>query len=209
MSNQRMRIAALTGSLTLTATMLLTPAVLAQDDDPTATFTDFASAFENLDLAALPTFFCADQSEALGGIGLDGLTAAMPPGFDFMLDAIDISMDIDKADVLSQSDTEAVIDVVATMTMSVDVEAMMPMLVEMMESFGATEEDIAQLQEEMMADVPEAETTTIAGQITLVPGETRPWLICSDLESLAGDLIGNMTDDSSDGMTDEGMVETA
>ena len=76
-----------------------------------------------------------------------------------------------------------------------------------MESFGATEEDIAQLQEEMMADVPEAETTIIAGQITLVPGETRPWLICSDLESLAGDLIGNMTDDSSDGMTDEGMVD--
>jgi hypothetical protein len=195
MTNPRMRLAAAAGSTALALSIVATPA-LAQDD-PAETFTDFAAAFETLDLVQLPTFFCADQADALGGIGLADLTAGMPPGFDFLFDAISIDLEVGSVEVLSQSETEAVIDVDAAASVEFDVEAIMPMMMEMAESFGATEEDLAQMQADMLADVPEAETIQITGEITLVPGEDRPWVICSDLGALSGGAM----------MADDGMAE--
>mgnify|MGYP001819158554 CR=1 FL=1 len=190
MSRSRARLAAVTGSLALSATMLLAPTAVAQDAGPEATLTDFASAVTTLDVATMPTFFCDEQAGALGGIGLADLTAGAPAGFDFMLDAISIGMEFDTLDVLSQTETEAVVDVAGTMSIDFDLEALMPMLTAMAEAFGADEEELAQMQEELMAEVPPAETVDIAGEVTLVPGETRAWVICSDLSGLMAGVMG-------------------
>ncbi len=212
MINPRTRMAAITGSLALTATLLAAPAALAQDEGPEAAFQDFADTFASLDLAALPTYFCADQAVGLGGLGVAELVEGIPPGLEFMLDAFDIQIDFESLDVVSQTDTEAVVDVVATMSTGFDVEGIMPMFVGLMESLGASEEEIAQMQAETLGEVPVSETARLEGQVTLVPGETRSWVICSDLGGLMAvddmsDMSGDDMDEAMEEATDEAMEE--
>lgn len=201
MTNPRMRMTAIAGSMALAMSLAATPAMA--QDDPADTFTDFAEAFQSMDLVALPTFFCAEQADSLGGIGMADLATGVPTGMEFLLDAISIDFQIESVEVLSQSETEAVVDVAATAAMEFDIEAVMPVLAGMLEGLGASEEEIEQLQAEMAAEIPEAETLEIAGEITMVPGEERAWVICSDLDSLAVDgMDDGMDEDEMDGEED-------
>jgi hypothetical protein len=203
MTNPRMRMVAIASSMALSLSMVAAPAVMAQDN-PEEALTGFAEALGSLDLVELPTYFCPEQVDSLGGIGLAGLTGGIPPGFEFLTDGISVEFDFDMIDIVSQSDAEAIAEVTATMAVEMDLESIMPMLTGMMEAFGATEEELAMMQEEIAGELPESEILNIAGQVTLVPGEARPWVICSELGALSGlDMDDDDMDD--DDMDDDDM----
>ena len=84
MSTSRLRAAAVAGSLALSLSTVSAPAAMAQDG-PEATITAFMAAIEAKDFAALPTYFCDDQADALDVFDMSEMAASMPPGIDASL----------------------------------------------------------------------------------------------------------------------------
>ena len=102
-----------------------------------------------------------------------------------LLDAFILDTEIASMEVVSQSDTEAIVQVDGSMTMDIDAEAMVPFIQALLEMSGmeATPETIEMFSGMMMSEF-EAESTEISEEITLVPGEDGGWLICDQLGAL-------------------------
>jgi hypothetical protein len=198
MSHTRTRLASIAGSLALTAALVSAPAVLAQDG-PEATVEGLLAAIEAKDFDALPSFFCAEFSDQVAAFDMSTLTDGMPPGLDAgaLLDAFILDTEITSLQVLSQSDTEAVVQLEGSLSMDINAEAMLPFIEALVEMSGmeVTPENLEMFSSLMLSEF-QAEETTISEQITLVPGEARPWVVCSELGAAGGGLDDGMADAS-------------
>jgi hypothetical protein len=201
MSNPRTRMAAFAGTLALSLSLVAAPAVLAQDG-PEATIEGLLGAIEAKNSEGMSAYFCAEFADQANALDFSAMTEGMPdsPEVQSLFDAIILDVEIASLEVLSQSDTEAIVELVASMTMDVDAEAMGPFVGVMLEMSGMpiTDENVEMFTGLMLAEF-EAESTDISEEITLVPGETMPWVICDEL---GADEI-----DETEGMVDEGMVD--
>jgi hypothetical protein len=186
------------GSLALAAALVSAPAVLAQDG-PEATVEGLLAAIEAKEFEALPSFFCAEFADQVAALDMSALTDGMPAGLDAstLLDAFILDTEIGSLEVLSQTETEAVVQLEASMSMDIDAEAMLPFIEALVEMSGleVTPETLEMFSGLMLSEF-QAEETAISEQITLVPGEDRPWVVCSELGAAAGAIDDGMTDAS-------------
>jgi len=201
MTNPRMRVAAVAGTMALALSAAAAPA-LAQDD-PAAAIEGFMDAVVAKDFEAMPALFCEAQAEQAAEFDLSSMADEMPPGMDAqsLLDAFVFDIQLDSIDVLSESETEAVVHVVGSMAMDVDPEPLVPFIELAIEEMGMPVDDatIDMVMALMLAEF-EAESETIDADITLVPGDAG-WLICSDLsfgdDMMEDDMMeDDMVDDS-------------
>ena len=207
MINPRMRVDAVAGSMALTLSIAAAPAMA--QDDPTATIQGFMDAVAAKDFEALPTFFCEAEAEQAMQFDLSGMAEGMPEGMDVdaILDAFVFDIQLDSLDVLSQTDSEAVVAVTGSMAMDIDPAPLVPFIESVIEMSGmeADEATVDMFMGMMLAEF-EAQAEDIDGEVTLVAGEegsAMAWLICSDLD-FGGD--DDMADDmAEDSMDDESM----
>jgi hypothetical protein len=198
MTNPRMRSVAIGGSMALALSIVATPA-LAQDD-PTATIQGFMDAIVAKDFEALPSYFCEAEADQAAQFDLAAIAGEMPEGLDVqsLLDAFIFDIQLESMEVISQDETEAVVAVTGTMAMDIDPEPLVPFVEAIIEMSGMeADEATVEMFMGMMTAEFEAQSESIDTEVTLVPGETRPWLICSDL------------DFSGDSVTDDGTTEGA
>jgi|GEM_PF-6239039 len=209
MTNPRMRMAAVAGSLALSLSFAAAPAVLAQEG-PEATIQGFMDAVVAKDFEALPSYFCEAQAAQAANFDMAALAEEMPPGLDVqsLLDAFIFDVTLDSIDVLSQTDTEAVTHVMGSMAMDIDVEVLTPFIEAIIEMSGmeADEDTIAMFTDMMLSEF-EAESIEIDDDVTLVAGEEMPWLICSDLGFGDDDMDDDMIDDGMSDDMDDDMAE--
>lgn len=183
-----MRVAVAAGSLALVASAVAAPAVFAQDG-PDATINNLVEAIEAKDFGALPTYFCDEFSDQMGGLDLASMTEGMPPGVDIqsLLDAFIIDVDVESADIVSQNESEAIIELVGSMSMSIDADKVGPFVEGLIGSMGeeATPDMVEMFSGMLLAEF-QAEATDISAQVTLVRDESGAWRICSDLGTSMG-----------------------
>ena len=196
MITSRMRMAAVAGSMALTVSLAAAPAVMAQDG-PEATIESFVAAIAAKDFEALPSYFCEEQADQAAQFDMSELTEGMPEGMPVemdvqaLLDAFIIAIQLESIDVISQSDTEAIVHVVGSMAMEVDPEPLVPFIEGIIEMSGMEPDEatVNMFMGMMMSEI-EIESEDIDTEITLVPGEEMAWLICSDLDLAGVDLGG-------------------
>jgi len=199
MSNSRTRMAAVAGSLALSLSMVSAPAVLAEDT-PQDTIENLMATIEAKDFEALPSFFCEEFAEEAGGLDFASIEADMPEGLDAnqILDAFILDTDITSMETISETEAEVILQVEGSLSMTIDPDAMGPFVEAMMEMSGleVTPETVEMFTGLVMSEF-EGESTDISDAITLVPGETMAWLVCSELG-------GDDDDEMSEGETTEG-----
>ena len=213
MSRPRTRLVALAGGLALSLSLAAAPVAMAQDG-PEAAVEDLLAAMEAKDFEALPSFFCEEHSDQLGTLDPEAMSEGLPPGMDInmLFDAFIIDTEVISTEVVSQSEDEAVVRLEGSMSMDVNADALVPFIEALLEASGmdVTEESVTMFTDLMMSEF-QAETTDILEEITLVPGETRPWLICSELGSISDEEMAedDMADDgmTEDDMSDDSMAE--
>ena len=209
MIDPRTRMAAVAGSMALTMSLAAAPVAMAQDT-PQDAIQGFMDAVVAKDFEALPGFFCEGEAAQAAQFDVSALAGDMPEGMDVqsLLDAFIFEVSLDTLELLSESDTEAVVHVVGTMGMDLDQEALVPFVEAVIEMSGMeVDEATVQMFMGIVASEFEAESETIDGEVTLVPGESG-WLICSDLDFGEADPEDDMSDDSMDGDSmDEEMTE--
>lgn len=186
----RMRMAAAAGSLALAISLVSAPVAFAQDDGPVATLEGLMGAIEAKEFDALQTYFCPEFADDMGGLDFASMSEGMPPGTDIdtLLDAFIFDVEIDSAEVVSQTDSEAIVDLTGSMSMDINADALGPFIEALLGSMGEeVTPDMVQMFTGLVLSEFEAESTDISAEIVLVPGETMPWVVCSDLSSDMGD----------------------
>lgn len=216
MTNPRMRMAAVAGSMALSMSLALAPAVMAQDG-PEATIQGFMDSVEAKDFDALAGYFCEAEAEQAAQFDVSAIAGEMPPGLDVqsLLDAFIFEVNLDSTEVVSQTDDEAVVRVVGSMAMDLNAEALVPFVEAVIEMSGMEVDDASiDMFMGIITSEFEAESEDIDAEVTLVPGDDG-WLICSDLDFGGDDMMDDdmMDDDVSDEMpvdddsSDDGMDE--
>jgi hypothetical protein len=174
------------GSLALAASLVAGPATLAQDG-PEATIEGFLAAVEAKDFEALPTNFSAEFADQVSDFDISSLVADLPEGTDpqSILDAFVLDAEIQSLELVSESDAEAIVKLVGTLSMSVDTTALGPLVEGLLEASGVeVTPDMVEMMMGLMAEeFATTESTVIDEEITLAPGETMPWVICDELGS--------------------------
>ena len=184
----RSRVAAISAGLVVALSLVSVPAALAQEEGPEVTVQNLLTAIEAKDFEALPAFFCEEFAAQADMFDLSALAGTLPAGTDAqsLLDAFILDTEVASLEVVSQSDTEAVVKLLATMSMSIDVEALAPFIEGMLAATGQeVTPDMVEMMTGMLATEFAAESTDIDEEITLVPGDTMPWLICDELGGTA------------------------
>jgi hypothetical protein len=180
---RRARAAVAAGALSLALSLVAAPAALAQEDGPEATMTDFLTAFEAMDIESLPGFFCAEyQGQALGWS--DAIASILPEGLDPgpLLEAVVIDAEVSSLETISQTEVDASVRLVATVSTAIDTEAVVSLLGEMATAMGQdVEPAVLEALATGLAGQFQFEPTVIDREVRLVPGDTRPWLICDQL----------------------------
>jgi len=175
----RMRMVAAAGSLALAVSLVSAPVAFAQDDNPVDTLNGLVEAIEAKDFESLPTFFCEEFAADMGGLDLASMAEGLPPG---VLDAFILDVELESAEVLSLTDAEAIVDMTGSMSVDINVDALMPFIEDLAAILGeeVTPDMVQMFTGPMLAQIP-TESTDISSEITLVRGETMPWVVCSDL----------------------------
>lgn len=187
-----MRMAAAAGSLALAISAIAAPAALAQDDSPEAAIQNLAAAIQDKDFESLPSFFCPEFAGNMGGLDLASMTEGMPEGIDVqsLLDVFEITVTVDSVDVVSQSDTEALVDMMGSMSIAINEDAIPGFVEPLLESMGEeVTPDMVQMFSGMMVSEFQAESTDMSTQLRLTRDETGAWQICSDIS-------GGMSDET-------------
>jgi hypothetical protein len=208
MTNPRTRVAAVGGSLALTMALALAPSAMAQDG-PADTIESFMEAVAAKDFEALPGYFCEAEADQAADFDVSALAGEMPEGFDVqaLLDAFVFDIELDALDVVSETETEAVVRVVGSMAMDLDQEALVPFVEAVIEMSGMeVDEATVAMFMDIVASEFEAQAETIDGDVTLVPGDDG-WLICSDLDFGSGESADDGMADESDDMSDDDMSD--
>jgi hypothetical protein len=189
MTDPRLRMAAVAGSLALSMSLTLAPAVMAQDG-PEATIQSFMDTLVAKDFEALPAFFCEEQAEQAAQFDVSSLAGDLPEGMDVqsLLDAFIFDISVDSMEVVSQTETDAVVHVIGSMSMDLDEEALVPFVEAIIEMSGMeADEATVEMFLGLMASEFEAQSEDIDDAIELVAGDDGGWLICSDLDFTSSD----------------------
>ena len=216
MNTLRTRAAAVAGGMALTMSLALAPAAMAQQDTPEDTIRSFMDAVAAKDFEALPGYFCLDQAAQAAQFDISALAGEMPEGMDVqsLLDAFIFDIQLDSVDVVSQTDTEAVVSISGSMGMDIDAEALVPFITNIIEMSGMeADEATVDMFMGMVTAEFESQTEDIDADITLVPNDEGQWQICSDLSFGESALMGEEASAApaavDDGMTDDGMTVEA
>ena len=126
----RSRVAAISSGLVVALSLVSVPAALAQEEGPDATVQNLLAAIEAKDFEGLPAFFCEEFADQADMFDLSTLAGTLPEGTDAqsLLDGLILDTEVASLEVVSQSDSEAVVKVMATMSMSIDSEALAPFI---------------------------------------------------------------------------------
>ena len=171
---------AVAGGLAMALSLVAAPAAVAQSDGPEQTVLDLLAAVEAKQFDSLGTYFCAEYADQAAGLDFSSM---LPEGTDAetLLAAFTIDTEA-TTEVLSQTDTEAVVKLTGTMTMQVDAEKLGPFIESMIVSMGQeATPDMVEMMSGMVVSELQADPTPLDDEITLVPGEAMPWLICDEL----------------------------
>ncbi len=124
----RSRMIIMSSGLVLALSLISVPVALAQEDGPDVTVQNLLAAIEAKDFEALPSFFCEEFAAQAAIFDLSGLAGTLPEGADAqsLLDAFILDTEVASVEVVSQSDTEAVVKLVGTISMGIDTEALAP-----------------------------------------------------------------------------------
>ena len=201
MTDPRMRMATIAGSMALSLSLALAPAAMAQDG-PEATIQGFMDAVVAKDFEALPAFFCEAEAGQAAEFDLLARAGELPPGLDVqsLLDAFDFDVSLDSIDVLSQTQDEAVVHIVGSTSMQLDEEALVPFVEAIIEMAGMeVDEASVGMFMGIITGQFEMQPQAFDVEVTLVPGDPG-WLICSDLDFSADEVM-------SDGDTTEAGTE--
>lgn len=200
-SIERRRMAAVAGSLALAATIITGPAAFAQDG-PEATIEGFLAAVEAKDFEALPTYFCAEFADQVADFDISGMVADLPEGTDpqTILDAFVLDAEIQSLELVSETDAEAIVKLVGTLSMSIDTAALQPLVEGLLAASGVevTPDMVDMMMGLMAEEFATSESTVIDEEITLAPGETMPWVIC--------DVLGTEPEASPSASAEAGMA---
>jgi len=187
----RMRMVAAAGSLALAISLVSAPVAFAQDDSPVDTVNGLLDAIEAKDFESMPSFFCEEFAAGMGGLDFASMSEGLPPGMDVdtLLDAFIFDVEVESIEVLSQTDTEAIVELIGSMSMEINADALVPFIEGLLGTMGedVTPDMVQMFTGLMLAEIP-TESTDISAEITLVPGETMAWVVCSDL---TGGLLGD------------------
>ena len=216
MNTLRTRAAAVAGGMALTMSLALAPAAMAQQDTPEDAIRSFMDAVAAKDFEALPGYFCLDQAAQAAQFDISALAGEMPEGMDVqsLLDAFIFDIQLDSVDVVSQTDTEAVVSISGSMGMDINTEALVPFVTNIIEMSGMeADEATVDMFMGMVTAEFESQTEDIDADITLVPNAEGQWQICSDLSfgesALMGEEASAAPDAVDDGMTDDGLAVEA
>jgi hypothetical protein len=170
------------GGLVLALSLASAPTALAQDG-PEQALTDLMAAIEAKDFANLASHFCPEHAAQAADFDISGLAAGLP-GVDpsAILDAIILDTEIATLEVVSQSDTEAVVRIEGSIATGLDAEKLGPFVEAIL---AATGEDVTPEMVEMMTGMLTADmeptTIDIAEEITVTPAEDGGWVVCDEL----------------------------
>lgn len=187
MSNRSMRsrVAILAASLALSLSLLAAPAAVAQYDSPEAAVQGLLDDIGAANFEAIAGWFCEDFADQAAMLDMSQLSEGLPPDVDpaTVLDAFRFDVMVESIETVSQSDTEALVRVVATLAMNVDVPALEPLIVAILEMSGQeVTPDMIDMVSGMMASEIAGETLDISEEIVVVPNEDGTWgKICSEL----------------------------
>jgi hypothetical protein len=183
MTHPRGRAAGNGGSVALALALAAAPAMA--QDDPAATVSEFLDTIVAKDFDGLAGYFCEEFADEAARFDISSLAAGLPEGVDAqaLLDAFILGVEVESLETVSQTDTEAVVHVAGTLSMDIDSEAIVPFVESMIEASGL---EVDESTVEMFMTIVASEFTpmseSIEGDIELVAGEERPWLICGDLD---------------------------
>jgi hypothetical protein len=200
-----MRMVAAAGSLALAASAFAAPAVLAQDGSPIDTINALLEGIEAKELDSLSMYFCDEFADDMGGLDFASIADDMPPGMDAqaLLDAFIFDVEIESAEVISETDTEAIVNLVGSMSMDINADAIGGFVEALLGSRGEeATPDMVEMFTGLVLSEFEGESTDISAEITLVPGETMAWLVCSDLTGDTADGAAATSSDATAGETE-------
>jgi hypothetical protein len=181
----RSRVVALAAGLALSLSLVAAPAVVAQDDGPQAVVQSLLADIEAKNFEAIAGYFCGEFADQASSLDLSEMAASLPPGVDTdsVFDAFDFTVVLDSLETVSETDNEAIVKVVASLSMNIDVAALEPLIVAVLEAGGQeATPDMVQMVGGMMAGQLAAESIDISEDITVVRNEDGTWgKICSEL----------------------------
>jgi len=178
---RRARLAILASGLALALTVGALP--VSAQDSPETPVVGLLDALSEKRFSDLGTYFCPEFAAQAEGLDLTGaMAASLPAGIDIqlLLDSLVFSVEGLDVSVADETDTSALVSVDATLTMSVDSTAAVPLMLSVFEQFGLepTEEMLATAIAEMEGEMV-AEPQVISEDVTVTRGEDGAWLICS------------------------------
>jgi hypothetical protein len=184
----RARMTSLGTGLVLALSLVSTSTVLAQEG-PEDTITNLAAAIEAQQIDILPTFFCPEQAAQAAQFDVSMIVASLaslglPEGVDASQLAAGITLDpeIVSTEVISQTEDEAVVSIVGTLSIGFDPVALSPFIEALLAAQGLeVTPEMVEAMTGMLVGMFSSEAVDISGEVTLVPGETMPWVVCDDL----------------------------
>ena len=140
---------------------------------------------EAANFEAIGGWFCEEFAEQASRLDMSALAADLPPNVDTstMLDAFDFDVAVESIETVSETDNEAIVSVVAQLTMNIDVPALEPLIVALLEAGGQeVTPDMVEMVGGLMASQIGAESIDISEEITVVRNADGTWgQICSEL----------------------------
>lgn len=174
-------------SSVLALSLVGAPAMAAEPsaDDPVATVNALLDTLIAKDFAGIPALVCAEKREAMTAqFDLSqAFGEGMPPGVDVqaLIDALVLSTPDRQITLVSNDGAVAVVDVQATLTISMDDAAATAFIVQILEAQGveATEEMVAMFLPQLQAQFGEGQDLSEEGVEVIL--EDGLWLVCEDL----------------------------
>lgn len=212
MTNPRMRMAAVAGTMALSMSLALAPAAMAQDG-PDTPMNEVLVAFSEGRFADATVPFCASMEEtALGGLGQ--LDEMMDSGMGYDLNLVFGALQIDTSGldvvVADQGAETAVLDVSGTIDVGVDEDGMVTLLSVMLAEGGEPlEEEMVRGLLPMMQDQLDdmlGGTVDVNEEVQVVL-EDGVWQVCDDLQAIGDALAGAMGAPVGGGPADAGSTE--
>jgi hypothetical protein len=173
----RPRLATVAG-LALAVSLTSAPAVLAQEG-PEQAVSELMAAIEAKEFDGLAGFFCEEFAGQAADFDISGLASAFGADPSLILDAIILDTEIASLEVVSQSDTEAVVRLVGSLTTGLDATKLAPLAEAILAAAGqeVTPEAVEQLISTLTLDGSPS-TIDIDEEITMSSDGAGGWVIC-------------------------------
>ena len=201
----RSRVTTLAVGLALSLSLLAAPAVVAEDHGPESVVQGLLADIEAANFEAIGGWFCAEFAEQASRLDMSALAADLPPDVDTstMLDAFDFDVTIESIETVSETDNEAIVSVVAQLAMNIDVPALEPLIVALLQAGGQeVTPDMVEMVGGLMASQIGAESIDISEEITVVRNADGTW------GQIGSELGGDDDDTEADGAVESEAAAT-